>query len=320
MTGEGPVFVAGIDRTGIGLVGEILDAHPRISISRRTRFWSLYAGRLGDLSDPVAVRAAVAEMSKNRRIADLGPDPDRIETEMAALGANASDADLFRVIQEHHAERRGKARWGDKSLDAEGHAATILGAYPDAAMVHVVRDPRDRHVSYATHRGESRGGLGAATALWRWSARLAAEHTDRWPDRYLVVRYEDLVAEPDKAITGMCRFLGEEPDRAMFEVSSVPAGVEAGEATAHPLTQESVGRHLTELDDARTAYVEALAGTGMQRLGYAKRADLGHGRRARLLLAHGPRHAAGYALWRLGRLARRDRPRDVSARRLVSGD
>ena len=70
-------------------------------------------------------------------------------------------------------QRLGKLRWGDKSLGAERYADTILAAYPQAKMIHIIRDPRDRYASQFNHRGVGKGQLGAGTALWLWSVRLA---------------------------------------------------------------------------------------------------------------------------------------------------
>ena len=52
-------------------------------MTRRTNFWSLYAGRFGDLISPAAVDRCLEEMMRNRRMRILEPDRDRVHTDFA---------------------------------------------------------------------------------------------------------------------------------------------------------------------------------------------------------------------------------------------
>lgn len=74
----GPVFLAGVDRAGIGLLGEVLECHPDLSMTRRTNFWAFYADRLGALTGPAAVDRCIDEMMRNARMRVLRPDRDRL--------------------------------------------------------------------------------------------------------------------------------------------------------------------------------------------------------------------------------------------------
>ena len=253
---SGPIFLAGLDRSGIGLLGEILECHPDVSMTRRTNFWSTWAGAFGDLGDPANLERCLAAMSQDRRMRVFEPDADALQ---ARIGSRPfSDADLFAVLQEELMERRGRTRWGDKSLGAERHADTIMAAYPDALMVHVIRDPRDRFASQRRHRGPVRGGAGAGAALWRWSEALAIRHSSRHGDRYTVVRYEDLVREPDDVLADLSGFLG-------LREGIRPDGTAAA---ASPLHTQSIGRHREDLTDDERRYTELALRRPMRRQGY----------------------------------------------------
>ena len=159
-------------------------------------------------------------------------------------------------------ERRACTRWGDKSLGAERFADTILAAYPTASMVHVLRDPRDRYASQATHRTPRRSGAGRAAALWHWSERLARHHSRRFPGRYLVVRYEDLVADPNPRLEEIRCFLG-------LDVST-------GTIDPTPFTLASVARHRRDLNADERRFLELALAPGMQRWGYQPRLEVPH--------------------------------------------
>jgi hypothetical protein len=256
---DSPFFLAGVDRSGIGLLGEVLERHPNLAISRRTNFWPLYYRRFGDLSRPENLERCVASLMRYRRIRDLGIDRVALIEQMHR--GEPSYGRLLAAIEEQNLRRLGKIRWGDKSLGSEGHANTILREFPEARFVHVMRDPRDRYASQATHRRAARGKVGSGTAIWLWSAKLAERNRDRLGDRYLVIRYEDLVADPPETLRGVCRFLGEEFHPDMLSTA------------AGDLTTSSVGRFRRDLDRRDLAFVQTVAGGTMRRLGYVPEAD-----------------------------------------------
>ena len=97
-------------------------------------------------------------MVRYRRIRDLGVDRDELLEKMRH--GEPSYGSLLNALEEQHLHRLGKSRWGDKSLGAEGHATAIFREFPEAAMVHIIRDPRDRYASQASHRRPARGMVG----------------------------------------------------------------------------------------------------------------------------------------------------------------
>lgn len=143
-------------------------------------------------------------MLKYRRIRDLHPDIGELRRRLAE--GDQAYGRLYALIHEQHLARICKSRWGDKSLNSERHAKRILTTYPTARIIHIIRDPRDSYASQANHRSESRGGVGAATAVWKWSTRLADENSAQHPESYLTLRYETLVNQPEQTLTSGCDF------------------------------------------------------------------------------------------------------------------
>jgi hypothetical protein len=257
MGATGPIVLAGIDRSGIGILGELLDAHPDVATIRRANFWSFFADRFGDLADAQALDSCLAAMMSYTRIGRLGLDADALRETFQT--GDRTYARLFRLVGEHHAARQGKTRWCDKSLGAERHADEIMSAYPDATMIHVVRDPRDRFASQADHRSAGLGGVGSGTAAWSWSAEMARRSTERYPDRYRAVRYEDLVAAPETTLQALCDHVG-----LPFSTSMVQAAVGDG----RQLHSGSVGRHTSDLTTGQIRFIERMAAAEMARWAY----------------------------------------------------
>ncbi len=298
---QSPIFLAGPDRSGIGLLGEILECHPALSITRRTNFWDYYDGRFGDLRDPLNVDRCLDAVMRDRRGRLFDPDRRDVLDHLSRYGASYEH--LFEALQVQLMVRRGATRWGDKSLGSERHAGRILSAYPSARMIHVLRDPRDRFASHKHHRGAPRGGAGSGAALWRWSEQLAISNRERFGDRYRVVRYEDLVTEPETTLGHLCRFLELEP------VDTTPAP-----AWSVPLTPASIGRYRRDLSASETRFIELATAAGMQRWGYTRGDDAQAPPALEFWVLAAPVQALSGLGWRLGRAVGRDRSGHPSRR------
>lgn len=323
MGDPGPVFLAGADRSGIGLVGELLNAHPNVFVSRRTRFWTFYYGRFGDLGQPSNLEEAIDAMMRYSRILELDPDRERLLAEFPHQPGTPGYGTLFELLHRHHLERIGKRRWGDKTLNAERHATTIFGEYPDARMIHVIRDPRDRYASQALHRNASRGGIGAGMALWLSSFRHARRNRATYPGRYEVVRYEDLVSDPVTVVEGLCAFIGEPFDQAMLDAPGPPQSVaDRGAAGAvRGLVPAPVGRYLRDLSVRDIAFIQVAARRPMREMGYERTpTPLSTAERLRFAGVDIPRGVAQMAAW-LVNMRRRERTGgSPAARRLADAD
>lgn len=290
---DAPIFLAGIDRSGIGLLGEVLEAHPDVAVTRRINFWDFYAGRFDDLGDPQQLDRCIGVMMQYTRIQRLQPDLERWKSDFVA--GEASDARLFQLLQEQNLERLGKGRWCDKSLGAEGHAEEILSAFPDAVMVHVIRDPRDRYASRSNHRPADRGGPGSGVAAWLWSARLAQRHHSRFPGRYLPIRYEDLVRQPRLTVESVCRLAGLPFSPAML----YPHGSGGTAQSAGSFHDGSLGRFRRDLKPGEIRFIERIAGAEMKYWGYApSEVTWTSAQKMRFAALELPVAVAGLVLWR----------------------
>jgi hypothetical protein len=316
---NGPIFLAGLDRSGIGLLGELLEAHPNIAITRRTNFWSFYYRRFGDLGRPENLDRCLEAMLRYKRISVLDPQPERVRSEF--LDGDPTYARLFALLQEHNAQRLGKSRWGDKSLNSERYADVILDAYPSARIIHIVRDPRDRYASQLAHRGVGRGGVGAGTAMWLWSAHLGERNEQRCPDRYRVVRYESLVSDPVGVLSAILEFVGEK-----YVPGMVWVGDEATEEVARSdglrspriIETKSVGRFRIVLSSRDVAFLQAILRPAMERFGYTTvRVEMSGSDRAGFMVSDVPLNLVRMVAWRVGVAARERLGRRPSARRLA---
>jgi hypothetical protein len=266
---RGPIFVGGSNRSGTSLMYALLASHPNISMVQRTDMWRFFYKRYGDLRQPENFERCLDAMLQYRRIRRLEPDPERIRQEF--WQGEPTYGRLFALFHAHYAERMGKPRWGDKSLHTEQHAEQIFTEFPAARLIHVVRDPRDR---YASERKKYQASAATATGKWLSSVHAAERNLQRYPEGYMVVRYEDLAREPAGTLRRVCDFLDETYTPAMLTMTGAPEHLAQGGDSSFEqfapgeISTRSIGRFRSALSEQDTAFIQACAGREMTEFDY----------------------------------------------------
>lgn len=319
-----PIYIAGPERSGTSLIYALLGSHPNIAMTRRTNLWTHFYGQYGDLSRPENFERCLAMMLRYKRVVRLEPDPERIRREFMA--GNRTYAALFALLGEHFAERHGKTRWGDKSLNTERYAALIFDDFPEARIIHMVRDPRDRYASALTRWGRNRGGVGSGTAVWLWSVAMARRNMARYPGRYAILRYETLIFRPEETLRELCAFVGETYSPLMLTMQDAELFRDEGGNSSYGrrapgvISTSSIGKFRNVLSRRQISYMERKAGREMASFGYTlDQIDLSAGEKSLFYLFDAPLNAARAAAWS-AREAYLDRKgRQVPSYRIVPG-
>lgn len=267
----GPIFVAGQERSGTSLLYALLGSHSRISMSRRLNWWTFFDGQYGDLANDDDLDRCLAAMMRYRRHLKLEPDRDRLRSDF--VSGPRTYGRLLELLARQRADRLGKPRWGDKSLHTERYAQRVFDAFPDATIIHIIRDPRDRFASAMKRWGGGRGDVGVATAIWNRTADIAIANGARFPQRYLAVRYEDLAEGPEQWLRTICEVIGEPYEPVMLEMRGDPEFGEAGNssyggARHRRISTSSVGRYREVLADWQVRHIQDRSGTRMEAWGY----------------------------------------------------
>lgn len=270
---EGPIFIAGLERSGTSLIFALLASHPRIAMTRRTNLWTYFYNQYGDLGVAENFDQCLRTMMRYKRLLPLKLDPGRIRQEF--WRGETSYARLFAIIEEQYAGRMGKPRWGDKSLNIERYAGPIFRAYPNAKMIHMIRDPRDRYASALTRWKVSRGGVGAGTAVWLQSMRLAARNQELYPENYKIVRYESLACQPEETLCEICLFINEDYTSKMLSMDGAESFRDEGGNSSYGqlepghISTKSIGRFRMVLSNRQIAFIQSFASPFMVAFNYS---------------------------------------------------
>jgi hypothetical protein len=276
-------FVVGVGRSGTTLLRLMLDAHPELAIGPETQFVPelIELARGGAGADEL-----VDAMAAARTWQDFG-------LEAEAVRARAADGDLAAVLRAFYglyAEARGKPRWGEKTPAYVRRMEEIGDLLEESRFLHLIRDGRDVALSRRA-RGMGAGKPMAKTAgLWRKRIEAAREAAGRLHARYVELRYEDLVADPEPSLRRACELIELDYDPAMLayhegagerlaelgDLAPVDArvGREGTERIAahslarQPPTGARTGAWRTEMSAEDEAAFEAVAGDLLRDLGY----------------------------------------------------
>jgi len=317
-----PVYLAGIERSGTSLMYALLATHPRIAMTRRTNLWTYFYNRYGDLSDRENFERCLATMMQYKRLRVLQLDPERIRREF--WQGEPTYARLFVLLEEHYAERLGKPRWGDKSLNTERYMDPIFAAFPSAKVIHMVRDPRDRYASARSRWKQMKGMAGAGTAMWLMSVDLALKNQLRYPEHYKVVRYETLTSQPEDTLREVCTFIGEEYAPEMLSMEGAPRLLEKGSNSSYGrreagvISTDSIARYRKVLSMPEIAFIQSKAGKKMLALGYPlDPIEFSFQERLAYLFLHWPVNRLRMAAWIAKERVLNIKGRSLPSRRLV---
>jgi len=214
--GNDPVFVLCAGRSGSTLLRFLLDAHPDLACPPETRLpW---------LARQLATAWAVIEDAGASGPAGQSADGNSADAAIPAPVAEGLRRSLDPMMASY-LRRRGKRRYCDKSLGAAQQAGLLLRIWPGTRFVCLYRHPMDVIASgieaspwgltsygFEPYIGSPPDNNVAALARY-WldytTSIVAAE--ERFADRCLPVRYEDLVTDPDGQIARIFEFIGAAP-------------------------------------------------------------------------------------------------------------
>jgi hypothetical protein len=202
----------------------------------------------------------------------LQPDVEEIRREFQQ--GPATYGRLFGLFLEQHGRREGKPRWGEQTGLIERYVDRVFETFPEGRMIHMIRDPRDRYVESLRMWPNGKGRAGGAVARWLYSSALAHRNLKKYPDRYMVVRFEDLVRIPESALVSICRFLGEEYAPQMLAMSGAPDHRAKLLRRAQdidsdfPLSDEHIGVYRRQLSKPELAFMQSITAASLREFGY----------------------------------------------------
>jgi hypothetical protein len=166
-----------------------------------------------------------------------------------------TDREIFAIMMEMRGDWarkqsgnvNGDLILGEKTPSHIYYVPTLLEWFPNSRIIHMLRDPRGVFASELRRRKAEplrfpykqlhRTGplftifiLLQVTYTWLRAGELHFKYQQLYPDRYYLLRFEDLVTDPETRTRELCRFLEVDFREALLEQRVVSRGFSEGQA------------------------------------------------------------------------------------------
>ncbi|WP_420630023.1 sulfotransferase family protein [Candidatus Leptofilum sp.] len=226
-----PIFLLGAHKSGTSLLRSLFDGHPDLFvIPKETHLFE----RSGYWVDYYLRRRQPKEMSKEEIVAAFTTMIDEYNTLADAQSDNVTvqrwDVSIFRdqlaaanfsepaglftaVFQAIHISLYGSPidankRIVEKSVEQAEFALELNQLFPDAKFIHIVRNPYANFVSLRRFKSENGYPFLKAIIFALYNSYYHLLRNGRLLQNYTIIRYEDLVTEPNVIMEQLAQFAG----------------------------------------------------------------------------------------------------------------
>ncbi|MDZ7714725.1 MAG: sulfotransferase [Balneolaceae bacterium] len=276
-TEENLFFIAGTSRSGSTLLQSMLNSHSEVVIPPETHFFHSFKNlkKQYNVEFKNEFRGSLLDFwyDQKTRIRDLGLAKEQVKNASEELDIS-SPIDLFLLQMTMYRKERGKSIIGEKTPRHILQITEILEEFPKAKVIAMFRDPR------AAANSEIKAHFGSPSVIVttkRWRKYIAMHQqlqNKLASNQYMMLRYCDLIEDPESVLKKVSNFLGIEFQQDMLnyyerdEKGFAEGEKEWKEETLEPLKKNKNEEWKDSLENWQVALVEQQAGKYLEEMGY----------------------------------------------------
>lgn len=271
-------FLLGSERSGTNLITRMLDAHPDVcgpSPTHMIRTFSRNICRYGDLEEDRNWWNLIDDIVAFLE-AQLGTWKTGVtREELDASVRERSLAELIRSVYEKEAQAQEADHIFVKENRLYSFFPYILAEFPGSRFIYLVRDPRD--VALSWKRSENHpGGVRKAMDVWVKDQNefVALQGFLSRTGRVALLRYEDLISEPEEKLRAVAEHLRVSFSRKMLQYHEDhntrrnAERIRNWENLAKPVLADNRRKFLEGLTETEVRYIESRCSDLMRFFGY----------------------------------------------------
>ncbi|MDX2503322.1 MAG: sulfotransferase [Gammaproteobacteria bacterium] len=265
-----PYFIIGYPRSGTTLLLHFLmssGCFPKYQFSE-SHFFSHYYRRYGSLKNEKNLTIFQKEIFGSAWFNDSGVRPEKVMQRLQ--GQKIDYANLFVSIMEEISSIQGYDRWLEKTPWHILYTREIKKHIPNSKFILIIRDPRDVALSifnYGWSKGFFAGPVRAAIA-WAWHMKNLMKNLSLNSDDVLIIKYEDLVENAERAAMSIAEFL--ETNIDYDTIINNPIGVMKSSNTSYKsdINSNPVNRWKSLKDENLIRKLDCAVGKELETFGY----------------------------------------------------
>lgn len=274
-----PVFVVGVGRSGTSLLQSMLASHSQLAFPPESQVIRRYIAtrRLARAYAKEGMEGVVTVLDRDEHIRRLDLDIGSVLRRDPLLQDSFSDKRVYEALLLAHAAELGKSRIGDKDPRNIEYLPLIAKHWPDAYIVHIIRDPRD--VLASKKRAAWSRKRHPLLHIFATRVQLALGRRDGaacFGARYYEILYENLITNPEKELAKLATQLDLAFEPEMLQFARVAkrlvseSEMEWKKETMGPLLRSNAGKWRDELQGWETALTELTCSEAFLSGGYER--------------------------------------------------
>jgi hypothetical protein len=285
------VFIIGNPRSGTSLFRLMLNAHPQIISPPECGFLHWWFAKYKDWNElsntSNQIDVFINDLKSSKKIEDWNLDFEKLKKKIIDLKPK-NYAHLGEIVYLLFAEQKGKKPLiiADKNNYYIKHTSELNEIWPTAKYILLVRDGRDVACSYlnieklvtnSPYKPILSNDISTIAREWVENNQKSIDFINTLnSDRSIVVRYEDVVANPELFLTKVCHFLGVDFNEEMLtyyiknkELQDEPSStLDWKMKTLESLDKSNIGKYNTEMSVENCYEFNSIAATLLQKFNY----------------------------------------------------
>lgn len=284
------IFVTGASRSGTTMLSRMFGSHSMVNGLKELHCF-------GELVDPSHLQASIDKKqavdlcalliarSKRDIWGQVAAEDTREASQLfdGCLQTEYVTGEVVALALDHIAKSQGKEISCEQTPRNIFYAETLLNYYPNLKVVHIVRDPRDVLASQKNRWKRKRYGGDnipyaeiirvwfnyhpyTMTKLWVKATALASRLKEH--SRVYVLRFEDVIANPEKEIRKVCAFLDLSFEPAMLEIEQIGSSHRQNTNQQKGVAKLAPNNWINTLTPGEIAVCEKVASRQMQEFDY----------------------------------------------------
>lgn len=273
-------FIFGNPRSGTSLLRSMLHNHPLVCVPAECGFaeWLIEGFATEAISEHLYGDFAEAVVNC-RKFETWGLEKNAIENTLFQLSPRTY-REMCIAVYLAYANKIGKRAFivGDKNNYYLKKIDKLKTVFPQSREIVIMRDGRDVACSYLALRSNAAvseyhprlpTSIDEIARDWRESAEICAGLVESGA---ILIRYEDLLAQPVQELSKACKRLGVEYHKNMLDFYAnfdEPVEFQGWKGSLRkPILQDNKGKYLAELSRAQLDVIESIAGDMLESFGY----------------------------------------------------